>query len=418
MKYYNGNETGQIPGILPEPYYWWETGALFDTLIDYWAQTGDDAYNAVTKQGLLWQTGENNDFLPANQTEAEGNDDQGVWALAALSAAERGFPSASSDQDQWLALAQNVFDDFAARWDAKVCGGGLRWQIFTFNAGYDYKNSASNGVFFDLAARLYLQTKNGTYARWASDVFAWEQKAGLISDSYQVFDGVHTASCGEVNKVQSSMNAGIFLHGAAAMYNATASSEWKTRVDGLLKGVQSTFVKDDVLVEAACEEQGTCSTDMQSYKSYLVRGLKATTEWAPYTRQTIQPLLLSSAQAAAAACSGPTTKTFLGRSGTACGFSWLQAFDGKTGVGEQLNALSAVISTISGAAAAAQGGDDDGEGSSGAAANGTSTAGSGKPSGTSGPVKASVTPGGAGTRVAVDAVAAVVALGGVVVALL
>ncbi|KAK1247389.1 hypothetical protein MKX07_002298 [Trichoderma sp. CBMAI-0711] len=417
VKYYSGNETGQVPGILPEPYYWWESGALFNTLIDYWAQTGDDTYNAVTKQGLLWQVGEGNNLMPVNQTASEANDDQGVWALAALSAAESGFPSPAADQLQWLDLAKNVFDDLVARWDTKTCGGGLRWQIFTFNAGYDYKNSASNGVFFDLAARLYLQTKNSTYSHWASEVFEWEQKVGLISDSYDVFDGVRTEACGTVDKIQNSMNAGIFLHGSAAMYNATSSSEWKTRVDGLLKGVQSTFVKDNVLFEAACEGQGTCNVDMQGYKSFLARGLKATSELAPYTGQTIRPLLLSSAKAAAAACAGTTTKMYLGKPGTVCGFSWIakngQVFDGKIGVGEQLNALSAVISTISGGAAA---GGDDGEGSSGG--NGTSTAGPSKTSGTAGPVTASVKPPSAGTRVAANAVAAVVVLGGVVVGLL
>ncbi|KAL6892469.1 glycoside hydrolase family 76 protein [Trichoderma longibrachiatum] len=417
MKYYSGNETGQTPGVLPKPYYWWETGAMFNTLIDYWAQTGDDAYNAVTKQGLLWQVGEANDFMPVNQTTSEGSDDQGVWALAALSAAESGFPSPSDGEPQWLDLAQNVFDDLVARWDTKTCGGGLRWQIFTFNAGYDYKNSASNGVFFDLAARLYLQTKNSTYSHWASEVFEWEQKVGLISDSYDVFDGIRTESCGTVSKIQNSMNAGLFLHGSAAMYNATTSSEWKTRVDGLLKGVQGTFVKDGgVLFEAACEGQGTCNVDMQGYKSFLVRGLRATAELAAYTGGTVRPLLVSSAKAAAAACSGTTTKMYLGKPGTVCGFSWVlengQVFDGKIGVGEQMNALSAVISTLS-SGGAAQGG---GEGSS-SGGNGTSTVGPSKTSGTSGAVTASVTPPSAGTRIAADAVAVVAALGGVVVGL-
>lgn len=29
MTYYQGNQSGQIPGILPGPYYWWEAGAMF-----------------------------------------------------------------------------------------------------------------------------------------------------------------------------------------------------------------------------------------------------------------------------------------------------------------------------------------------------------------------------------------------------
>ncbi len=28
MSYYTGNNTGDVPGNLPEPYYWWEAGAM------------------------------------------------------------------------------------------------------------------------------------------------------------------------------------------------------------------------------------------------------------------------------------------------------------------------------------------------------------------------------------------------------
>ena len=45
MSYYTGNETGQTPGLLPAPYYWWEAGAMWMILIDYWYYTGDTTYN-------------------------------------------------------------------------------------------------------------------------------------------------------------------------------------------------------------------------------------------------------------------------------------------------------------------------------------------------------------------------------------
>jgi mannan endo-1,6-alpha-mannosidase len=67
--------------------------------------------------------------------------------MAAMTAAEVNYPNPPSDQAQWLALAQAVFDDMAARWDTSTCGGGLRWQIFTFDTGYDYKNSIAPRVF-------------------------------------------------------------------------------------------------------------------------------------------------------------------------------------------------------------------------------------------------------------------------------
>lgn len=99
MSFYKGNEPGQTPGLLPKPYYcessdtmkkpsvvamlWlkgldtgWEGGALMGALIDYWYYTGDTTWNQITQQGLLFQVGPDDDYMPPNQTMTEGNDDQ------------------------------------------------------------------------------------------------------------------------------------------------------------------------------------------------------------------------------------------------------------------------------------------------------------------------------------------------------
>lgn len=147
MSYYHGNESGQTPGILPGPppageYYWWEGGALWGTMIDYWRLTGDDSYNDVITQAMLWQVGPNRNYMPPNVTASLGNDDQGFWGMSAMQAAEENFPDPPEDQPQWLALAQAVWNTQADpdRHD-ETCGGGLRWQIPFANNGYDYKNS-------------------------------------------------------------------------------------------------------------------------------------------------------------------------------------------------------------------------------------------------------------------------------------
>ena len=156
MRYYKGNLTGQTPGILPGPppngdYYWWEAGAMWGTLIDYWKLTGDASYNDVVTEAMLWQTGPGEDYMPPNVTVSLGNDDQGFWGMSAMLAAENGFPDPPPDKPQWLALAQAVFHTQANpdRHDT-TCNGGLRWQIPLSNNGYDYKNSKSNrrGAFF------------------------------------------------------------------------------------------------------------------------------------------------------------------------------------------------------------------------------------------------------------------------------
>lgn len=88
VTYYNGNETGMIPGELGDPYYWWECGAMFNSLINYWYYTGDTTYNQIVKDGLLFQIGPDDNYMPPNQTKAEGNDDQVSQQHASLGRSE------------------------------------------------------------------------------------------------------------------------------------------------------------------------------------------------------------------------------------------------------------------------------------------------------------------------------------------
>ncbi|CAN8100143.1 unnamed protein product [Discula destructiva] len=351
MSFYNGNEPGQTPGLLPLPYYWWEGGALMGALIDYWYYTGDTRWNDITQQGLLWQTGTDNDYMPPNQTLTEGNDDQSFWGMAALSAAEYGFPNPPANQPQWLALAQAVFNTQAARWDMSSCNGGLRWQIFTWNKGFDYKNSISQACFFNIAARLALYTGNATYADWAYKVWDWMTESEFMDqDSYYIYDGSHIEdNCGNITPYQWTYNPGAFLLGAAAMYNFTADSDpdneqlWKNRIDGLLNGVGVFFIGNDrVMSEVACESVHLCDNDQLSFKAYLARWMAAATKWAPWTYDTVKPLLDASASAAAQQCTG-------GDNGRMCGLMWTGnngRWDGTSGVGQQMAAMEVVLATM------------------------------------------------------------------------
>ena len=193
---------------------------MFGALVDYWYFTGDETYNPITTQALLAQVGPNNDYMPPNQTKTEGNDDQAFWGMAALTAAEDRYPNPPGNGPQWLALAQAVFNSQAIRWDNSSCNGGLKWQIFTFNNGYNYKNTISNGCFFNMAARLAVYTGNTTYADWANRLYDWVGAVGLMSPTYQFFDGTDdTLNCSQLNHIQWSYNAGVFMLGAANMYN-------------------------------------------------------------------------------------------------------------------------------------------------------------------------------------------------------
>ena len=137
-----------------------------------------------------------------------------------MSAAEMKFPDPPAKSPSWLALAQAVFNEQASRWDTTRCGGGLRWQIFTWNKGYDYKNSISNGGFFQLAARLARYTGNQTYADWADKTWDWFADTPLLTPQYNIYDGASmTNNCTQPIELQWTYNVGTFLMGASNMYN-------------------------------------------------------------------------------------------------------------------------------------------------------------------------------------------------------
>jgi mannan endo-1,6-alpha-mannosidase len=117
--------------------------------------------------------------------------------------------------------------------------------------------------------------------------------------------------------------------------------EWRVRTQGLLDGASVFFRRDSqIMIEVACEPRGNCNVDQRSFKAYLARWMAATTKLAPWTHDTIMPLLQTSAQAAADTCTG-------GDAGTTCGMRWWQGqYDGNTGVGEQMCALEIFQSNL------------------------------------------------------------------------
>ncbi|KAK0392880.1 hypothetical protein NLU13_2374 [Sarocladium strictum] len=349
MQYYKGNLTGQTPGILPGPppagpYYWWEAGAMWETLIDYWLYTGDSSYNQEIIAGMQWQVGPNQDYMPPNVTASLGNDDQGFWGMAAMTAAEMNFPDPASDQPGWLALAQGVWATQANpdRHD-KTCGGGLRWQIPFANNGYDYKNSIANGCFFNLGARLARYTGNDTYAQYANETWDWIETIGFLDNStYAIYDGAHVeTNCTDINKAEFSYNNAVFTLGAAYMYNYTGGSDlWKNRVQKLVDHGLSQFFPHGIAVEPACETQKTCTTDMLAFKGFMHRWYTTATKVAPFIAGQVLPVLQTSANAAIKTCTA-------GNNGRQCGFVWTTgAFDGLMGAGQQMDVVGAASSLL------------------------------------------------------------------------
>ncbi|KAI1270403.1 glycoside hydrolase family 76 protein [Xylariaceae sp. FL1019] len=337
---------GWTLGILPGPppdgdYYWWQGGAMWGTLLDYYRWTGDDTFNNVTSQALLAQAGPGIDFKNKNWTASLGNDDQAFWGMSAMIAAEIAFEDPPEDQPQWLALAQGVFNDqTAAQLRDGGCGIGLRWQISPYNNGYNYKNTIANACFFNIGARLARYTGNETYERWANETYSWLLDVGYVTSNYSVYDGGYIEdNCTTPTQQQFSYNSGTLLQGAAVMYDYTKSDYWLQEVKKLITAIEARFFKDGVGHEPECEDSGTCTSDMTTYKGFVARWMAYTAKLVPDTADGIMALLKTSAQAAVKTCTG-------GDNGRQCGFAWSTGVFDEAGAGQQMDVISALTALL------------------------------------------------------------------------
>ncbi|KAG9204982.1 hydrolase 76 protein [Epicoccum nigrum] len=332
-----------IPGLFSDDYYWWESGLAFNTLIEYYGLTNDSQFNARISQALQHQLGNLDAFMPANQTRTLGNDDQSFWGLASLSAHEAQLSAPATGS--WLEFAKNVFDTQAMRWDDKSCNGGLKWQIFSFNDGYNYKNSASNGQFFLLAARLADLTGNATYAEWANKVYSWTTEVGLVTDDHHVYDGTDdTNDCSEVNLLQWTSNHAEFTEGAALMYKVSnAAQNWTDVLTGFVNSSSVFQGEDGALVEVTCEKTGNCDKDQRAFKGIATRSYARAAVAAPLVAESINAMISASAKGAVKNCN-------INNDDVECRLTWSNSSNDEWGqwsvesgsLGEVLNALSAV----------------------------------------------------------------------------
>lgn len=343
LNYYEGTKKGGTVGMFSSPYYWWHAGEAFGGLIDYYTFCDSDnkTLENLIYKGMYHQAGDNYDYIPSNQSMTEGNDDQGVWGLATMQAAERNFTD--PEDHSWLEMTQAIYNTMNARWDDKHCGGGLRWQIFTWNSGYDYKNSIANGCLFHIAARLARYTKNESYVKVAEKIWSWMEDVGFatyVDDTLYVYDGANIDdNCTDLSKGRWSYTYGIFLSGCAYMYNHTENDEWLTRAQEIIKS-SDYFFNNTIMYEHTCAVADRCNNDQRSFRSLFSRCLGLTSILAPDTYDDIRPWLESSAKGAAQSCSG-------GDDGITCGENWAyNGWDGKYGLGEQMSSLEVILSLM------------------------------------------------------------------------
>lgn len=323
-----------------------------------------------------------------------------------MTAAESDFPSdvLADLNTTWADIAITIFNQQVERWDYETCAGGLRWQIFPFNAGYDYMNSISNGNFYQLASRLSRFTGNSTYEEWSDRVLGWTVNVGLIADEDAttpgaIFDGTGAKDeCSDINRLQWTANAGTYLAGAAYAWNAVSQiysrhltskqaqvltyptqtqTRWTALHAALVPAIATTFASgrnsnstNGTLTEVACASNNNCNTDQLAFRAILARALAQTRSLitslpttaiasnvssianitsaaqsqsaaaASDLQSQIDFILRTSAKGAAAQCSG-------GDDGLTCGSDWSKSeWDGTSGLGQELSALNVIVANL------------------------------------------------------------------------
>ncbi|KAF2122184.1 glycosyl hydrolase family 76-domain-containing protein [Lophiotrema nucula] len=280
---------------------WQHSAIVWDTLIAYSNLTGDDRFGGIIAEGVKAQAGDDDMFMPANQTNTLSNTNQAQWALAAMSAAEYNHPQQLATDG--LKLAQNVFDVQVERWDDKNCDGGLREHIYNFQNAYNFKSSFTASNNFLLAARLNKFTGNETFADWAEKQYTWSDKAKLfIGDWLKIEDdGSCTGPSEDGGNWATVSSLANFIYGAAVMRNTTGGddSKWHERLNALMDKLESTFISNDngtsPLYWVTCtypEGTNQTITDCGSPQDEMAaRAFALTAHLAPHTADTLIPLL-------------------------------------------------------------------------------------------------------------------------------
>ncbi|PWY91785.1 hypothetical protein BO94DRAFT_379742 [Aspergillus sclerotioniger CBS 115572] len=331
---------------------------LYSTLIPFWNITGNNTYNDLITKRMYSKV----DLELATSWEESNNDtnmNHAAWALAAVTAAEMDFP-ADSSKKSWLTYAEQAEGTLSSTWGfSNVCGGGLESNNDDLSASNSSrKDAVSNGEYFQLASRLAYLTTGDNQAGYASDastVWDWSVSSDMVVESnwtinFMVENTTASGNCSSYygTRVEYTYPYGLYLSGAAYMYNVTSAAIWKTRAEGLLNTTLSMFVDDGVIVERAInlnpdlgwEGDIVWDDDEYALKGLLASCLAVTTRFLPDTIDRIEPLLRSTAKAVAKQCSGTSN-------GTVCGSDWTDStYDQNPNFFSSMSAVNAFTANL------------------------------------------------------------------------
>jgi predicted alpha-1,6-mannanase (GH76 family) len=237
---------------------WWNSATALETTIDYLDLTGSDQYAYMIAN--TFDLNSSDDFLN------EYYDDEGWWGLAWIKAYDR------TKDARYLQAAKIIFDDMVTGWD-EVCGGGVWWR-----KDRDYKNAIPNELFLQLAARLYVRTREQPHLDWTNREWAWFDASGMINAESLVNDGL-TAECANNGQTAWSYNQGVILGGLVELAEITGARAYVARAEAIADAAVRSLVNEEGILVEPCEPD--CGNDGAQFKGIFVRNLSRLYDTSP-----------------------------------------------------------------------------------------------------------------------------------------
>lgn len=245
---------------------WWGAANSTTVLVNYSRLSGSTDYQPAIENTFSLQSPH---FL-----EHPHYDDQAWWGLALVDAYDW-----TGNQD-YLNMAQSIFDDMTNGWDDLRCGGGVWWA----KTG-SYKNAITNELFLSLAAHLAnrvtdpaLQVSN---VAWANREWQWFSQSGMINPQNLINDGL-TTSCQNNGQTTWTYNQGVILGGLAELSQQNPDPALPQAAQNIALATISLLTDANGILHESCEP--TCNGDRVQFKGIFVRNLMALNDAFPDDR--------------------------------------------------------------------------------------------------------------------------------------
>ncbi|KAJ5204302.1 uncharacterized protein N7498_005181 [Penicillium cinerascens] len=266
-----------------------------------------------------------NSAVNASEWVDSAYDDDAWWALAWIAAYD------VTEDNQYLQLAEGIFDDLTKAWGTRCSGGGIPW-----NPSNTYVNAITNELFLSTAAHLAnrVYSRKQYYVDWAQKEWNWFVAQGFIGANNTINDGL-LQNCQNNGATVWSYNQGVVLGGLVELNKAAPNDTYLEFANKIAKAAIETLTDSNKVLHDWCEPNN-CEPDATQFKGIFMRNLQMLQRVSPH--DIYKEVIISSANSIWA-----NDRNAKGQ----LGVDWSGAPSDPTNASTQSSALDALVAAIS-----------------------------------------------------------------------